>query len=116
MVVWSNPNRALQSATVEASLGSSCNARQIGLRRGSAGWGSDSGKAGRMASSSRIRCMIRASRESSAYGGFKLTEALISSLSSGETVTVLGSAGRLGKLSGRTNTLRIFSVPTQRSE
>jgi hypothetical protein len=60
--------------------------------------------------------MIRASRESSAYGGFRLTEALISSLSSGEMLTALVSVGRLGKLSGRTNTLRIFSAPTQRNE
>lgn len=60
--------------------------------------------------------MIRASRESSAYGGFKLTDALISSLSSGEMLTALVSLGRFGKLAGRTNTLRIFNAPTQRSE
>lgn len=60
--------------------------------------------------------MIRASRESSAYGGFKLTDALISSLSSGEMLTVFGSPGMFGNRSGRTNTLRIFRVPTQRNE
>ncbi len=59
---------------------------------------------------------MRASRESSAYGGFKLTDALINSLSNGEMLTALVSVGKLGKLSGRTKTLRIFNGPTQRKE
>ncbi|MNG82104.1 hypothetical protein D3C79_407980 [compost metagenome] len=58
--------------------------------------------------------MTRASRESSANGAVNPTEALISSLSKGEMLMALLCRGRPVAASMRTNTLRIFTSPTQR--
>ncbi|MNN31369.1 hypothetical protein D3C81_1450560 [compost metagenome] len=114
MVFSSTPSCWPQSATVALSSGRSYSAAQIACRRLSPGCDSFSGKVGSTQISSRIRRITRASRESSANGAVKPTEALISSLSNGEMLIALLCTGNCTAASVRTNTLRIFTSPTQR--
>lgn len=60
--------------------------------------------------------MIRDSREFSCGVSFMPTDALMSSLSSGEMLRIVVAAGRLDVRPAWMKTLRIFRVPAQRIE
>lgn len=74
------------------------------------------GTAGSREISSRMRFMIRDSREFSCGVSFMPTDALMSSLSSGEMLRIVVAAGRLDVRPAWMKTLRIFRVPAQRIE